>query len=138
MYVPASSMLTLQKLIRTFYSQVTDAGANTHNSDDDDNYAAQSGSAISKPRRSSSTVVKGEYQQGASAGARDEDVGGPSNASMDGDLLGSGPSGRQGKKRGAYMREGPTVYKLIKPVMQAIRSARSTESVEQQMSMKRC
>jgi hypothetical protein len=33
------------------------------------------------------------------------------------------------KKRGTYMREGPTTYKLLKPVLKAIKDARSTESV---------
>lgn len=32
-----------------------------------------------------------------------------------------------GKKRGSYMKDGPTVYKLIKPCMRAIKEARSDE-----------
>ena len=31
------------------------------------------------------------------------------------------------QKRGTYMREGPTVYKLLKPVMKAIKDAQSLE-----------
>ena len=31
------------------------------------------------------------------------------------------------QKRGTYMREGPTVYKLLKPVMKAIKEAQSLE-----------
>jgi hypothetical protein len=33
------------------------------------------------------------------------------------------------QKRGTYMREGPTVYKLLKPVMKAIKDAQSLEYV---------
>jgi hypothetical protein len=31
------------------------------------------------------------------------------------------------KRRGNYMREGPTTYKLVKPVMKAIKDAESLE-----------
>jgi hypothetical protein len=31
------------------------------------------------------------------------------------------------QKRGTYMREGPTVYKLLKPVMKSIKDAQSLE-----------
>lgn len=31
------------------------------------------------------------------------------------------------QKRGTYMREGPTVYKLLKPVIKAIKDAQSLE-----------
>jgi hypothetical protein len=32
-----------------------------------------------------------------------------------------------GRKRGSYMKDGPTVYKLIKPCMRAIKDAKSDE-----------
>lgn len=56
------------------------------------------------------------------------DMGGPSNVSMDGES--QGPGGKAGKKRGSYMKDGPTVYKLVRPVLAAIMSARSKESVQ--------
>lgn len=31
------------------------------------------------------------------------------------------------RKKGGYMREGPTVYKLIKPVLKSIKDAKSLE-----------
>lgn len=31
------------------------------------------------------------------------------------------------RRRGTYMKDGPTVYKLVKPVLRAIRDARSRE-----------
>jgi hypothetical protein len=37
----------------------------------------------------------------------------------------SGPG--TGRKRGSYMKDGPTVYKLIKPCMRAIKEAKSDE-----------
>ena len=56
--------------------------------------------------------------------AEEPDVGGPSNASADGEE--NTPGGRF-KKRGSYMKEGPTVYKLVKPIMKAIKDAQSRE-----------
>ena len=58
----------------------------------------------------------------------DIDMGGPSN-SVDGDSS-ADPASRLGKKRGSYMKDGPTVYKLIKPVLKLIRDAKSKESVD--------
>jgi len=52
------------------------------------------------------------------------DAGGPSNASADGEE--HALSGRF-KKRGSYMKEGPTVYKLVKPILKAIKDAQSKE-----------
>ncbi|ORX41076.1 Bromodomain-containing protein [Kockovaella imperatae] len=55
--------------------------------------------------------------------------GGPSNASMDGESQtgGAGSSGRKGIKRGAYMKDGPTVYKLVKPVLRMIKEAKARD-----------
>ena len=53
----------------------------------------------------------------------DEDTGGPS--SMNGDSVGL--SSAKNARRGAYMKDGPTVYKLVKPVLKSIRDARSRE-----------
>ena len=49
---------------------------------------------------------------------------GPSN-SADGDSYAGG--GRSGRKRGTYMKDGPTVYKLVKPVLKAIKEAQAQE-----------
>lgn len=67
-------------------------------------------------------------------GYGDEDVdmsgAGPSEA---GDADGAGDMDSLGiktnatRKRGSYMKDGPTVYKLIKPVLRAIKEARSHE-----------
>lgn len=108
---------------------MTDADANPHDSDDDVAPAITTGpsSGPSKPRRSSSSVVKGEHRPSESVDPEEQDVdmGGPSNASMDGEN--GGNSGRWGKKRGSYMKDGPTVYKLVRPVLNAIRSAKANE-----------
>lgn len=45
-----------------------------------------------------------------------------------GDQMFPKPSGPgTGKKRGSYMKDGPTVYKLIKPCMRDIKAAKSDE-----------
>ena len=63
-----------------------------------------------------------------SAEVEDVDMGeGPSNASADGESTAGATSSRLGKKRGGYMREGPTVYKLVKPVLKTIKEAKSKE-----------
>lgn len=36
-------------------------------------------------------------------------------------------AGQAQRKKGGYMREGPTVYKLIKPVIKSIKDAKSLE-----------
>lgn len=58
----------------------------------------------------------------ADVGEEDVDMGGPSAASADGDSV----AGKI-KKRGSYMKDGPTVYKLIKPVLKTIKEAKSRE-----------
>lgn len=54
----------------------------------------------------------------------DVDMGGPSTGSADGD---SNTGGRQPKRRGTYMKDGPTVYKLLKPVLKAIKETQAKE-----------
>lgn len=51
---------------------------------------------------------------------------GPSTPAGEG-LLPKAAGPGTGKKRGSYMKDGPTVYKLIKPCMRDIRAAKSAE-----------
>lgn len=53
----------------------------------------------------------------------EDHIGGPSNQSIDGDSL----TGNRGRKRGSYMKDGPTVYKLVKPLLKLIKEAKSRE-----------
>ena len=55
----------------------------------------------------------------------DVEQGGPSATSADGESNAAG--GRTIRRRGTYMKDGPTVYKLIKPVLKAIKDAKSRE-----------
>jgi hypothetical protein len=43
--------------------------------------------------------------------------------------IGDVESGAAKRQRKGYVREGPTVYKLVKPVMKAIKDAHSLEYV---------
>ena len=56
---------------------------------------------------------------------------GPSGTSVDGDSTagagGGSGSTRRGLKRGSYMKDGPTVYKLVKPVLKIIKEAKAKE-----------
>lgn len=54
----------------------------------------------------------------------DVDMGGPS-GSADGESNAGGS--RSARKRGTYMRDGPTVYKQVKPVIKSIKEAKARE-----------
>jgi hypothetical protein len=61
------------------------------------------------------------------------DTAGPSGASADGgeaETTGTQPGSGRFRKRGSYMKDGPTVYKLVKPILKAIKEANSREWVE--------
>lgn len=90
---------TSQKVTRTFYSRETSQQEDTDSEDDDD---------------PTSRGITADAASPAPATA------GPSTPAEDG-------SGRTGKKRGSYMKDGPTVYKLIKPCMRAIKEAKANE-----------
>lgn len=59
-----------------------------------------------------------------SVDVEDVEMRGPSE-SVEGDTPASGHK----RRRGAYMKDGPTVYKLIKPVLKAIKEAKARECV---------
>lgn len=103
-------------MTRTFQNKVTQP--DVHHSDSEDEPAP----GPSDTRRGSSAMKLAS----ASVEVEEEDVemgGGPSNASMDGSTMES----KGIRRRGTYMKDGPTVYKLVKPVLKAIRDARSRE-----------
>lgn len=62
--------------------------------------------------------------------SRGLEAAGPSGASADGGE-GEGTPAQPGsgrfRKRGSYMKDGPTVYKLVKPILKAIKDANSRE-----------
>jgi hypothetical protein len=58
------------------------------------------------------------------------ETGGPSGASADGgegDATGAQQGSGRFRKRGSYMKDGPTVYKLVKPILKAIKEASAKE-----------
>lgn len=109
--------LTVQKITRTFYNK------HIQQDDDSDSEAEDDHRAHSTPARSVAALSRGvtaDYEDSNNATA------GPSTpAGSDGGLTSRGPG--TGRKRGSYMKDGPTVYKLIKPCMRAIREARSED-----------
>lgn len=89
----------MQKVLRTFYANITNPGEAEPDSDHEE---------------AAPPVQAESVERELSHGARGE------SETADG---GSGAI----KKRGKYMSEGPTTYKLLKPVLKAIKDARSTE-----------
>lgn len=104
-----------QKVVRTFYADITNPGEAEPDSDHEELTSSvppnADGAATTAAQADVSMDVDEEHDpRGVSEG-------------MDGE------SGMSKKKRGGYMREGPTVYKLIKPVLKSIKEAKSLEYV---------
>ncbi|KAL1410050.1 hypothetical protein Q8F55_004052 [Vanrija albida] len=97
----------LHKVTRTFYSRETSQQEDTDSEDDD-----------------APTTSRGITADAASPAPA---TAGPSTPADDG-------SGRTGKKRGSYMKDGPTVYKLIKPCMRAIKEAKSGDGTDREIA----
>ncbi|KAK8850478.1 hypothetical protein IAR55_004396 [Kwoniella newhampshirensis] len=139
----------LHKMTRTFYSQIT--SPETHKDEPDSEAepdppskapSHQPGPSV-PPQMTSSLTAKAEAltpgaDEEADAEGEDVDVdmdaegevdmARPSTASVDGDESGAGGGlGKPVRKRGSYMRDGPTVYKLIKPVLRAIKEAKARD-----------
>ena len=102
-------------MVRTFHLSVTHPDKK-----DTDSEAEPDGSSV--PMRVS---VSGEAEEEGEDADVEVDRGGRSNASADGE---SNTDGRSMKKqRGTYMKDGPTVYKLVKPVLKVIKDAKARE-----------
>lgn len=93
-------------MTRTFYSNITSPGEAEPDSDHEDG-----GAADTSIQADVSMEVDDEPEGRGVSEAVDEE------------------SAAAKKKRGGYMREGPTTYKLIKPVLKAIKEAESLEYV---------
>jgi len=106
-----------KKLTRTFYVDATSGGQGSASA------APESDDEEAKP--SITVKLHAPVQLPAPVESEEPDIGGPSNASADGEE--HTPGGGRFKKRGSYMKEGPTVYKLVKPILKAIKEAQSKE-----------
>lgn len=109
-------------MTRTFYSQQT-----TPDKPDSDSDAEQEG----EPKVEPTPDVDEDGFDGYGDGDVDMSGAGPSEAGDGtdghGDADSTGVRSSVPRKRGTYMKDGPTVYKLIKPVLKAIKEARSVE-----------
>jgi hypothetical protein len=134
-------------MTKTFYTQTTTPGAESgseHDEEPEPAAAAAPSRSAQKPTQTAPTTAtapatatagsgsasaqrRPEPSASASVEREDVDMGGPSNASADGNDDTPGARGRAGVKRGSYMKDGPTVYKLVKPILKAIRETRSRE-----------
>lgn len=108
--------------MRTFYANITNPGEAEPDSDHE-----EAASSVPPPAASATPV-----QADISMEVDDEvDLRGTSEG-MDGE------SAMSKKRRGGYMREGPTVYKLLKPVLKSIKDAKSLEWVFNHRTWSEC
>ncbi|EIW69929.1 hypothetical protein TREMEDRAFT_68376 [Tremella mesenterica DSM 1558] len=108
----------IHKMIRTFYSNTITPGQKDESDSD--------GEHDLEPKTEPGSVSMEAKPSGDSRGD-DEDGAGPSNHSAAGETASEAAIRRENKRRGNYMREGPTVYKLVKPVFKAIREAKARD-----------
>ena len=125
-------MTDTQKMTRDFYAKITNPDEEQHNSDDDAPppapARAASHTATGVPGdaagsasgyRRASTTHRGSSAVGQSVEPDDEEDG------QGVDENGQPSAG--GIKRGTYMKNGPTVYKLVKPVLKIIKETKAKE-----------
>ncbi|WVQ85899.1 hypothetical protein IAT38_008067 [Cryptococcus sp. DSM 104549] len=115
----------LHKTTRTFYATHTSRHKEESDSENETDRGTSARATTMQPGTSTDgrgTSIGAGHGAGAGA-ARGESVGG------DADMASaSADEGREKKKRAAYqMREGPTVYKLVKPVLKAVKEAVSSD-----------
>lgn len=120
----------LHKLVRNFYTDSTNP---------------QKAESDSEPEEEPTAEVVMEEEMGEDGDADGDADGdgegegeGDAEAEVEMDANGAGPSDpgltrggrvRRMRRRGGYMKDGPTVYKLVKPVLKAIKDAKARESV---------
>jgi hypothetical protein len=102
-------------LTRDYYAHVTSPDQAHSESEHEDEPVAASAAMIADTSNEIDGVEAGDWEEGEA---------GPSNGSLDG---ASNADGTKRRRRGAATKEGPTVYRLIKPVMKAIREAKAKE-----------
>jgi hypothetical protein len=108
----------MHQITRTFYSSHTAGQDASGESDDGASVPPPLPIATPAPARTATSVSVSAAPSPSTAG--------PSTPM--GDSILPKPSGPgTGKKRGSYMKDGPTVYKLIKPCMRDIKAAKSSE-----------
>ncbi|WVR08581.1 hypothetical protein IAU60_005636 [Kwoniella sp. DSM 27419] len=133
----------LHKMTRVYYADVTSPEKAKEESDSEAEHDGPTSRAnTSQPSQPPAAAASASeaYDEDADAegeadpdgdaeGEADEDVVmADTPARTDGyNSAGVGPSGRSGRKRGTYMRDGPTTYKLIKPVLKAIKEAKARD-----------
>ncbi|WWD20660.1 hypothetical protein CI109_105136 [Kwoniella shandongensis] len=136
----------LHKMTRTFYSQTTHPEKHKEESDSEAEPDLPTKRSISQSLPSAPIETVTAKAEALAAEAYDDvdaegeidvevdadgdvDMARPSTASVDGDeppTTGGGHE-KRARKRGSYMRDGPTVYKLIKPVLKAVREAKARD-----------
>jgi len=103
-------------MTRTFYSNVTSP----------EDPESDSEPEVDEPSVPMRPDTSGEGEEMDLDLGNEVDMGGPSTESADGESN-AGGVGKPPRKRGSYMKDGPTVYKLVKPVLKAIKEAKSLE-----------
>ncbi|BEI81463.1 hypothetical protein CcaverHIS002_0206230 [Cutaneotrichosporon cavernicola] len=116
----------MHQITRTFYGSHT-VGQDASGESDD-------GASVPPPSLPAATPVPARTATSVSVSAAPSpSTAGPSTPMGDSILPKlSGPG--TGKKRGSYMKDGPTVYKLIKPCMRDIKAAKSSDGQDRDIA----
>ncbi|GMK54604.1 hypothetical protein CspeluHIS016_0111900 [Cutaneotrichosporon spelunceum] len=116
----------MHQATRTFYS--------SHTAGQDDSGESDDGASVPPPQLPVATPVPARTSTSVSVSAAPSpSTAGPSTPM--GDSVLPKPSGPgTGKKRGSYMKDGPTVYKLIKPCMRDIKAAKSSDGQDRDIA----
>ncbi len=107
-------------MTRTFYADATSRQTQMQEHPD---------SESEQEREPSTTFQRGTASQSVEvdAGPEEEPEGEEEHGEETAPGSGVDLKGRRVRKRGSYMKDGPSVYKLIKPVVRAIKELKSSE-----------
>ncbi|WVQ95513.1 hypothetical protein IAU59_002610 [Kwoniella sp. CBS 9459] len=119
----------LHKMTRTYYASVTSPEKAKDDSESEGEHEQPSTSRRNTTRSAEPAVPKEEDDGDVDAEGEDDpegDVDMEATPQADGEDA-PASTGRAGRKRGSYMKDGPSVYKLIKPVLKSIKEAKSND-----------
>ncbi|WWC72539.1 uncharacterized protein I206_106501 [Kwoniella pini CBS 10737] len=127
----------LHKMTRVYYADVLNPDRVKEESDSEGEHDVGSTSHV-QPTSATSVEVGAEVEGEGDAEGEDEEVDAEGEVDPEGDIemeditTTGNTSGvptkiKRVRRRGAYMKDGPSVYKLIKPVLRAIKEAKARD-----------
>ncbi|OCF31781.1 hypothetical protein I316_06588 [Kwoniella heveanensis BCC8398] len=118
----------LHKMTRTYYASITSPEKIREESESEGEHEQPTTSKSDTKQIAMPVVTKQEDDADMDAEGEDDpegDVDMETAAQAEGEAPST--AGRAGRKRGSYMKDGPSVYKLIKPVLKNIKETKSND-----------